>query len=1171
MTRRKNFASAGAMTKLRWLLVLCLPLVFFAMSAAAQEATIVGTVTDPSGAVVPGATITITHLETGQVRTATSGANGEYAAPALAVGRYTLRVSAPHFKNLEKSGIVLNVGEQRREDFPLELGTAEENVVVEASALHIQTETGEVSNLISGKQITQLTTNGKSVYTLVNLTPGASSVQADFQTPTPVGGDANVSFNGQRMAHNLYILDGGENLDRGGAGTFSVMPSLESIGEFRILTSNYGAEYGLSSAGTIVSVLKSGSKDFHGSAWEFNRNDALDARNYFNRAPASVAKLRFNTYGFNISGPASLHPKSGNPSTFFFYNMEWRKLIQGQVLNTTVPLASTYGGNFSSISSTLATLHVPCANQLSAVQQGRFAAAGIALSTADPATGSCSGSGAVLQAFPSSTIPAGLLDANAQVLLNAKIFPAPTSGTQFQGGSNQPTNVREEIVRIDQRFGDKFSIFGHWISEQIGQTFGTTMWSNDNVPSIGNTFGNPSYSGVIHATHTINPNLLNEMAFNYNGNRIHILPQAAFGAPLDLPSSFGANRIFTGPNTIIPTIQLANTGTNYNANWTPWNNKADDYQIRDDLSWMRGAHQLKLGVSWALYTKAQDAFAAPQGLFNFNGYYTGNDFADFLLGYPNNYQEDAVHDKGQWNNVSWAAYVQDNWRVNSRLTVNLGLRWDGVPHTYEVNHRASNFYPDLWQPGDAATFDASGNICSGAGNGCTGASPGLGTSPNPILSGYQFYLNGVGIDGLNGIPKGLVDNHWAAFGPRLGFAYDVTGAGKTVVRGGFGMMYERIQGNDMYNGATNPPFDAHVSFDNVLLGDPHTSTLTGSTMAVPIVASTIVGMDRKMYGLPTSYQYSVGLQQEMATRTLLSLSYVGSQNRHLSDWVETNLPPESALPGLIASNSAGYNQMVQYPGYRSLRMARNEGNSLYNSLQMDVHTTVRDLQAQFGYTYSRAYDPVTLNGGNGGDLNIVNNPYAGWKYDWGLSYFDRPNIAFVNFLYDSPLFRNASNPFVKTLLGGWGLSGIITMQSGAPLEPLVGGSEGGMGIQNARNRPNLTGKVSYPKQLVGSGIQWFDPNAFTAPTPGTWGDLKHSGVRGPGRDSWNMALHKNFNIAERANFEFRAESFNLWNHTQFRADQQAGGYGQNLSGSNFGVITQAYDPRVLQLGAKISF
>lgn len=1167
-------------SKVCWLALPCMFLCLCSAHLFAQDATMLGTVTDPTGAVVPNVTITITNVETGHSRTLTTNQGGQYAAPELQIGHYTVKASATGFKTVEKSGLVLSVGDRARIDFQLELGNTEQSVTVEAAAVRVQTDSGEVSDLITGQQITKLETNGRSVYTLVNLTPGASSLQADFQTPTPVGGDANVSFNGQRMAHNLYLLDGGENLDRGGSGTFSVMPSLESLAEFRVLSSNYSAEYGLSSSATMTTVLKSGTKTFHASAWEFNRNDALDARNYFNPKPSKVAKLRFNTYGFNVGGPISFHP-SKNPKTFFFYNMEWRSLIQGQTLNQAVPLPSTYGGNFAAVSVTPSSLHVPCANQLSAAQISRFQSAGITNFSTPAPDGSCSNDtsgNATFQQFPNNAIPTTLLDGNAQALLTqAKIFPAPTSGTQFQGGNNAPTNVREEIVRVDRKFGDNFSIFGHWISEQISQTFGTTMWSSDNVPTIGNTFGNPSYSAVIHATHTINPNLLNEMAFNYNGNRINIIPQAMMGASLSAPSSFAFNRIFTGPNesSRIPSINLANTSTNYTANWTPWTNKADDYQIRDDLSWVKGAHQFKMGASWALYKKIQNAFASTQGSFTFNGFYTGNDFADFLLGYANTYGEDAVHDSGHWNNVSWAAYFQDNWRTTSRLTLNLGLRWDGVPHTYEANHRASNFYPRLYNAADTATFDSAGNICSSASDpGCTAASPGLGTSPNSILAGYQFYLNGIGIDGLGGIPTGLVSNHWAAFGPRIGFAFDTTGKGKTVIRGGFGMMYERIQGNDMYNGATNVPFDATANFSNVLLSNPHTSTSSGQTQTVPVVVPTITGLASDNYKLPVSYQYSAGLQQSLWGSSVLSLSYVGNQNRHQSDFREINLPPASSLAGLIASGGSGYNQLLPYLGFRSLRLAQTEANGHYNSLQMDLHAYMRqDLQAQVGYTLSRAIDPTT-GGGNGFDLDNVSNSYAGWKYDVGPSIFDRTSIAFVNFMYQMPFFKRSSSRFLKTSLGGWELVGIVTMESGAPLNILVGGSQATNGIQNGQtglNRPNLTGKVSYPKRNAAAGLQWFDPSAFSAPAPGQWGNLGHDALRGPGRDNWNLALHKDFAFTERAHLEFRVESYNTWNHTQFKADVQNNGIGNNFSGSNFGVITSAWDPRVLQLGAKISF
>jgi len=290
-------------------------------------------------------------------------------------------------------------------------------------------------------------------------------------------------------------------------------------------------------------------------------------------------------------------------------------------------------------------------------------------------------------------------------------------------------------------------------------------------------FGNPSYSGVVHATYSISPTLLNETSFNYqrqphqhHSYRRNCTPQRP-----------EYSRTIAGNNlTRIPGINLAgSTGANFDiASW-PWNNtKADDYQIRDDISWTKGSHQLKMGASWAIYKKVQDLFGNTQGGFNFNGKYTGNDFADFLLGYANSYTELAVQDSGKWNNQSWAAYIQDNWRVNKRLTLNLGLRWDGVPHTYEANNRMANFYQGLYDPAKAAVIlPTSGTISA--------SSPGLGVSPNPILNGVQFYLNGIGIAGQNGIPNGLVQNHWAAFGPRVGFAYDLTGEGKTVLRGGF--------------------------------------------------------------------------------------------------------------------------------------------------------------------------------------------------------------------------------------------------------------------------------------------------------------------------------------------------------------------------------------------------
>ncbi len=452
-----------------------------AAQALAQEATIVGTVTDPSGAAVPNASITITNNDTGIVRTMPTSGDGQYVAPDLHIGHYSLRATAPGFKVSEQKGIVLAVGDRLRIDLKLEVGSAQEQVTVEANAVAVQTDSGEVSNVITGNQVTQLATNGRSIFTLFALAPGASSLQGDFINPVPVGGDNTVSINGQRAGHNLQLLDGGENLDRGGSSG-SVMPSIDALQEFRNMTSNYSAEYGLSSAATISLVIKSGTKQFHASAWEFLRNDALDARNYFNPAPNPVAELRFNTYGFNFGGPVDFWKT--DHKTFFFYNMEWRSLIQGQILNQPVPLASWYP--VAGAGATLPTA-LPNGTPVSIVDPANVPAS---IQFANCPGGVAPAGVAPGSPFPNNTIPDCMISANATALLTAGgtyggIFPKPTSSNgSFVGGNNVPTNVREEIARIDHTFTDKFSIFGHWVSEQISQGYGTSQWSGDNVPTI---------------------------------------------------------------------------------------------------------------------------------------------------------------------------------------------------------------------------------------------------------------------------------------------------------------------------------------------------------------------------------------------------------------------------------------------------------------------------------------------------------------------------------------------------------------------------------------------------------------------------------------------------------------------------------------------------------------
>src|SRR5436309_7114407 len=403
--------AALRISNLRYLLILFVLLVGLPFRASAQNATIVGTVTDPSGSVIANVKITVTHVETGLAHTFTTNEAGQYVAVDLPVGHYNIKAEASGFKVAEQKGLVLQVGDRTRMDFQMSLGAASETVTVEANAVRVQADTGEVSNVINELQMSQIAVNGRSIYQLAALAPGASS-QINNYVNTPVGGDANVEFNGLRQNHNIYLLDGGENDDRGGAGGMSIAPSTDAIAEFRALTSNYSADYGLSSAATMTMVLKSGTSRLHASAWEFNRNDAFDAHYFF--SPNKTNKLRLNVFGFNIGGPVTFG-KLYNPDkkkTFFFYNMEWRRLIQGSPTSgQVVPDPATYGGNFSSVSTPIL---VPSSSQVASSVLFENCPGGVA-----PA-GIVQGS-----PFPGNQIPSCMIDPNSSALVNAGIFPAP--------------------------------------------------------------------------------------------------------------------------------------------------------------------------------------------------------------------------------------------------------------------------------------------------------------------------------------------------------------------------------------------------------------------------------------------------------------------------------------------------------------------------------------------------------------------------------------------------------------------------------------------------------------------------------------------------------------------------------------------------------------------------
>ena len=651
-------------------------LVLSGAANAQENATIIGTVTDSTDAVVQNVEITLSNTATGQVRKTTTDSSGLYTFVNVAVGRFNLDATIKGFQKSTKTDLVVNTATTLRQDFKLTVGSETQTVTVEADALQLQSETSEVSNLITGDQVTQLATNGRNVVSLAALGMGVTNTLPAFGGVNALTAANGLSFSGTRSTHNIYLLDGGELNDRGCGGCFSSLPSVDALAQFQVLSSNYQADYGIGSGGTILMVLKSGAHNFHGSVWEFNRNEAYNANNYFNNlAGRARSKFRLNNFGGNIGGPLfipHLYNNSRN-RTFFFVNEEWRKLVQGTQPVTRVTIAAN---NF------------PVAGQDLAYTVPSNGTAPIVPATTDPAKLAIYSLRNLTpgQPFPNNIIPRQLIDPNAVLEMNAGTFPKPNFGTsQYISSIPQPTNVREDVVRIDHAINTKLQLMGHYLHDAVDQVYYPPLWGNSSYPTVGTAM-------TIKLTQTLSPNLLNETAFLYSGNTIHLDPVGVAAQP----TGWTATTFFPLANNRgarMPEIQLgAPYGTTWSSSYFPWKNSFMGYETRDDLSWNKGVHQLKFGFSWLHAPKNQELQANTQGtaVFN-NSSFARDSYINFLLGDTATFTQLELLAGKHWVQNNYGFYVLDNWRIIPNLTLNLGLRFDGLPHTYERYDQFSNF------------------------------------------------------------------------------------------------------------------------------------------------------------------------------------------------------------------------------------------------------------------------------------------------------------------------------------------------------------------------------------------------------------------------------------------------------------------------------------------------
>ncbi len=1174
-----------------WVLLIALALLVAPSAWAQDNATISGTATDASGAVVPNASITLTNTGTGVSRVATVNSVGAYRFVNIGAGSYTLTATAAGFQKFTRTGIVVNVAQTLEQNVSFTVGSESQTVTVQADALQVQTETSEVSTLISGEQVRQLATNGRNVVQLAALGLGVSNNLPSFGGIDALTSANGISFNGQRTTHNVYLIDGGEQNDRGCGGCFMNLPSQDAIGEFQTLGSNYSADYGLGSGGTITMMIKSGQRQYHGTLYEFNRNTAYNANDYFlKQGGKSRPVFQLNMPGGNIGGPLYI-PHVYNEAknrTFFFWNEEWRKLIQGSSPSITNDL---WGNNFPTVGQ--AYNYYPQSSTIPVVPNLPGNAAFNALLTANGLTPG--GSFAYNSATGTYQIPLSMVDQNIVRELNAGTFPKPNYNCTGPGGAckqyiisiKQPENIREDVVRIDHSINSKFQLMGHYLHDAMEKTFFPPLWGTS-FATTGTVMQNPSYTAAIKLTQTYSSSLLNETGFFYAGNKIHLTPIAIPGSSVQFPSGWTATSLFPAANNRMgrmPAIVTNGTlGAQWNPQYFPWKNGYEGFQYRDDLSWTKGRHQFKFGVSWLHTYKNQELQANTNGTATFdNNAFAKETLVNMAMGMTASWNQLEYLYGKNWVNNNYSLYMVDNWHANSRLTLNLGLRYDAMPHAFERYNKFSNFIPGSYNMTLPNPIQTDGTL-----NPTQLSTFGTGTE--------QFYLNGIQEAGVNGFPKGNVENRYFTWQPRVGFTYDMTGVGKTVLRGGAGIFYERVQGNDVYNAALNPPFAYQPAPTNVFFSNPNTSIDTGAT-GTALYPSNLTSI-KYNYPPQGTMNWSLGIQHQLMPSVIAQVQYVGS-----SGWDQNNTRQINTLP--LTNNANNYwstanptlhsttftassdprwnptysdryavqtsqivaNKLRQYPGFSNINQEENETNTHYHSLQAGARFENKwGLTSQIAYTYSHLIDTAT------NDLNALPNPFNA-AYNKGSGGFDRRHIFNVSYVYALPFAKHTSNIAARTIIGGWGISGITVFQTGFPLNVNYSGTDTlGLG-GGTSNRPNLNAAISYPKTQAA----WFngatagvytDPVApwFGGPNQG-WGNAGKDNVRGPGLNNFNLSLMKTIQLTghEGPNVELRFESFNTFNKTQFS------GVNANNHDSNFGQVTSIYNPRNLELGAKFHF
>jgi Carboxypeptidase regulatory-like domain len=1089
-------------------------LVVTATPSAAQTATgqITGAITDATGATVTGVRVKITNTLTGLTRETTSSDRGTYSVPQLPVGTYVITAEKDGFKLAVSSANELKVDQVLRVDMSMELGALTESVEVLGRSVALDTETASIGHVITEKQVTELPLNGRNFLQLLFLGNGAVETQGEQGTMRQGAGNA-ISINGSRPTSNNYLLDGTSNTDTS-LGTPAAILSVDAIQEFKEQTATYSAEYGFS-ANQISIVSKTGTNRLSGSLFYFLRNDALDARSFFD---VEKQKLDQKQFGFVTGGPVLIPGAyDGRNRTFFLVNYEGLRREVGVQDFLRVPLPEELAGRFST-------------------------------TIIDPVT---------RQPFPNNTIPANRFTRLANLALSRNYWPAPNANLA-QGNyirqRNLPTDTNQTTVRIDQKLGTRWgTVFGRYTqTDWTNITLGTVTELGDNF------FVQKTKNWQVSHSLPVGSTLVNQFRIGYVGARAD---QHGFTAPQADIDAVGLTGVFEDlpdEQRTYPAIGFGGMGTGLAGAGSAVNDYTASYQPMWDVSntttWVRGRHTVNFGGNYRRWWLQRDLANDFLGQFTFSGFFTGNAVADMLLGHYSGasvFQPAGFSVPGrpgnprEFNFMYFAPYVQDDWKVNARLTLNAGLRWDYRSVPYETNDRMG--WRDLSNPRGGLLVADQSLVERGT----------VGDSTYYRFAGRRN-------------PK---DGSKNVFAPRLGFAFRPFGGAETVVRGGYGVFWDSYEGREIDGAADIYPY---VSRGNYIQSVDQTTPLRSTNDLFPSfaepgpatpAANTFLAVsmspDPKN---PYVQQWSLGVQREIFRSTIVELNYIGTQGSNLlmRRNIAQALPYDPANPKSVAERKP-------YPNFVVYIDSDFSGTSNYNAMNAKLERHTASLVATVVYTWAKSTDNKSAAAGIGA------SNFNGWQgtldnsrpeLDRGRSDFDVDHRLVGSFVYNLPFgkgekFASDASGVTNALVGGWQVNGIATFQRGFPIT-ITAADAGGLNDSFGTNRADIVGDP-YPDGFNKSIDAWFNTAAFRQPAPGSFGSVGRNTLRGPGINNLDLAVFKNFEVGRGSRVQFRFESFNTFNHAQFNAPVV------NVADNRFGRILGARPGRINQIGLKLLF